>query len=148
MPAHQRLESLTQPDISRGKGFADWRDRVRQHWGAVRIEKVEVTPQQVKVGDDLTVRALVDLGALEPNDVNVQIYYGTLDSRNQLIAGEAVNMKHCGKANGASDETVHEFCADLSYYTTGKRGLSVRVLPQHPDLADPFQTGLITWASS
>ncbi|MCC6798623.1 MAG: hypothetical protein IT325_00780, partial [Anaerolineae bacterium] len=45
------------------------------------------------------------------------------------------------------DENVHEFCATVDYHTTGKRGISVRVLPRHPDLADPIQTGLITWAS-
>ncbi len=148
MPAHSRFETLTQPDISRGKGFADWRSRVRQHWSGVRVTKVEVAPQQVKVGDELTIRALVDLGELEPSDVSVQIYYGSIDSRNHLVAGEALNMNYCGKANGASSEAVHEFCAKVRYHTTGKRGLSVRVIPQHPDLADPFQTGLVTWAPS
>lgn len=148
MPAHARFETLTQPDIARGKKFAEWQHRVRQQWSGVRVEKVEVSPRQVKVGDELTISALVNLGDLTPDDVHVQIYYGRLDSRTQLMAGEALNMDFCRTVNGANGEAMHEFCATITYHTTGKRGLSVRVIPQHEDLADPFQTGLITWASS
>jgi starch phosphorylase len=97
---------------------------------------------------ELTISALVNLGELKPEDVYVQIYYGSLDSRSQLIAGEALNMNFCRTLNGSNGEVMHEFCATVTYNTTGKRGLSVRVIPQHQDLADPFQTGLITWASS
>lgn len=147
MPAHARFETLTEPDITRGKAFAEWRKRVRQQWGGVRIEDVTVEPRQVKVGDQLSIFAVVSLGELRPEDVCVQVYDGRLDSRGELIAGEALDMNYCRQRGNSPDENVHEFCATVDYHTTGKRGISVRVLPRHPDLADPIQTGLITWAS-
>jgi hypothetical protein len=32
------------------------------------------------------------------------------------------------------------------YYTSGERGISVRVVPHHELLPSPFQPGLIAWA--
>ncbi len=59
-------------------------------------------------------------------------------------------MDYCCPADGASSaaENKHLFEAKLSYTTTGKRGMSVRVLPNHEDLANPLQVGLIAWAKS
>lgn len=143
MPAHQRFVALSQPDLSRGKAFAKWKERVRENWKTVAIERVEVEPEHLKVNENVTVRAWVDLGTLTPQDVSVQLYYGALDSRGQIVAGETIDMQYGSTDDGG---TVHEFSTTLSYATTGKRGLSVRVLPNHEDLASPIQSGLLVWA--
>ena len=148
MPAHQRYAALTRPDVSRGKAFADWEDNVRAHWAGISIQRVEVEPNTIKVNEELTVRAWVSLGTLKPEDVRVQLYYGPLDSRGQIVAGESTAMEHCCPAEGAGSDNVHEFQMQLRYANTGRRGVSVRVLPNHPDLADPLQTGLLVWPSS
>jgi starch phosphorylase len=89
----------------------------------------------------------VDLGPFEPTDVNVQLYYGTLDSRGEIVAGDAIDMEHCcPDQRGPTNKNVHEFFYTLRYNTTGKRGFSVRVLPNHDDLGNPFLMNLITWA--
>ncbi len=54
---------------------------MRKHWSEVVVEHVEVKPDKLKVNDEVIVKAWVCLGALEPKDVTVQLYYGTLDSR-------------------------------------------------------------------
>jgi starch phosphorylase len=51
-------------------------------------------------------------------------------------------MHPTGGSNG-----TFTFEAALSYDSSGDRGLSVRVLPNHPDLPDPFLTGFIRWAN-
>ncbi|WP_174556054.1 alpha-glucan family phosphorylase [Aggregatilinea lenta] len=146
MPSHARFQALVQPDIARGKAFADWQNTVRAQWAKVAIVNVEVKPEQIKVNEDLNVQAWVNLGALKPEDVEVQVYYGPLDSRGQIVAGEALDMQYCGP-DGNGRKNVHEFSTSLAYANTGRRGLSVRVLPHHEDLADPIHTGLITWAN-
>ena len=146
MPAHQRSVSLTQPDLKRGLEFARWRENVRQHWGGINIERVEIEPEHPKVNEDLNVRAWVNLGKLKPEDVTVQLYYGPLDSRDNIIGGETLDMEHCCPDKGISSRNVHEFFTTLRYSTTGKRGFSVRVLPNHEDLPNPIMTNLIAWA--
>jgi len=148
MPCHQRFTALTQPDLSRGKVFAQWERNVRKHWGEIAVERVTVEPEQLKVNEDIDVRAWVRLGALKPEDVLVQLFYGSLDSRDNIVEGHTIDMLHCCPDNQASDGNVHEFYATLSYPTTGKRGFTIRVLPHHEDLANPIFTGLITWARS
>jgi glycogen phosphorylase len=146
MPSHARYLQLGPPDVARGKDYASWLETVRDNWDGVIIERVAVEPKELKVNQDVTVRAWVDLGALTPEDVNVQLYFGTLDSRGDIVAGEALHMDHCCPDDNGGKGNVHEFSAVLTYSTTGKRGVSVRVLPNHEDLADPRLTGLIEWA--
>lgn len=146
LPSHQRFVALTRPDLTRGREFADWMARVRANWRDVRIERVLVEPQQLTVRDEISVRAFVDLGTLKPEDVTVQLYYGALDSRGEIVVGEAMDMQHCCPENPGQSRNVHEFYATLNYPTTGQRGISVRVLPRHDDLTDPIMTNLITWA--
>ncbi len=148
MPCHQRFVALTQPDLSRGKAYAQWERNVRKHWGEIAIERVTVEPEQLKVNEDVDVRAWVRLGELKPEDVVVQLYYGSLDSRQNILDGGTIDMLHCCPDDKASEGNVHEFYATLNYATTGQRGVTVRVLPNHNDLANPIFTGLITWAGS
>ncbi len=146
LPSHQRFVALSQPDLTRGRAFANWLARVRANWHTVRVERVLVEPQQLTVRDEISVRAFVDLGALKPEDVTVQLYYGSLDSRGEIVVGETMDMQHCCPENPPKSGNVHEFYATLHYSTTGQRGISVRVLPRHDDLTDPIMTNLITWA--
>ncbi len=111
----------------------------------IAIERVKVEPERLKVNEEVAVHAWVNLGQLEPKDVTVQLYYGSLDSRGAIVAGETLDMSHCNTEEKVIGN-VHEFMAQLRYANTGKRGLTIRVLPNHEDLPDPIQPGLIAWA--
>ena len=82
-----------------------------------------------------------DLGDLKPDDVSVQLYSGPLTSKGYIEKGEARELKVTGGSG-----SKHTFEGDLVYQSSGERGLSVRVLPRHEDLADPFLLGYIRWA--
>jgi starch phosphorylase len=145
LPANHRFANLSQPDLTRGKAFAQWQEQVRENWDLVEVERVQVEPEQLKVNDELTVRAWLSLGDLNPGDVIVQLYYGMLDSRGEIIGGETLDME-CSGAPCEDGDDVHEFITRLCYPNTGRRGISIRVLPNHEDLASPIHTGLIAWA--
>lgn len=146
MPSHNRFIRLSEPDFSRGMRYAKWIKNVRSSWKDVHIARVEVEPTELKVNEEVMIRVWVDLGPLQPEDVNVQLYYGSLDSRDQIVAGEAIDMEYCCPDQSGQNEPTHEFHQTLSYSTTGQRGLAVRLLPNHEDLPDPMLTNLITWA--
>ncbi len=143
LPSHTLFTRLIAEGMSAGKAYAQWLGKVRAHWGEIAIERVEVTPDKIKVDEEIRVRAWVNLGSLTPQDVTVQLYYGPLDTRGEILAGETLDMVHCCPAEAQAG--VHEFVQTLRYATTGKRGVSVRVLPHHPDLPNPLLTNLITW---
>ena len=67
-----------------------------------------VEPEQLKVNEDVDVRAWVRLGELNRKMV-VQLYYGSLDSRQNILDGGTIDMLHCCPDDKASEGNVHEF---------------------------------------
>jgi starch phosphorylase len=148
LPALKRYEALTEPDLTRGTAFAEWREKLDVLWPRVRINRVETSGTNVKVGAEQSVNAWVDLGELTPADVQVQIYHGRLDTDGSIVDGAIVDMQpvltDSKDTDGSSSE--YHFMAPISYRITGQHGISVRVLPSHPDLPTPFLRGIVCWA--
>ncbi len=143
VPTYKRAKKLGNP-MTNGKALVEWQNRVFGNWEQVGIGEIGVEQNETRVGEGNRVTAHVYLGDLTPDDVYVQVYFGQLDSRGVISENaEAVEMTPQSKptADGA-----HIFEADVTYNSSGERGLSVRVLPKHPDLSDPFKLGLVKWA--
>ncbi|MFQ3645944.1 MAG: alpha-glucan family phosphorylase [Anaerolineae bacterium] len=142
LPAHQRYVKMTTPKIDAALPYVNWRINLPRVWNEVRVLDVSVAERHVKVGSKSEVTATVYLGALKPEEVRVQLYCGPLDTRGEIIHGEATDMQlsHNGEAG------TYIFTAQHKYSTTGEQGLSVRVVPYNELMSTPFQPGLITWA--
>jgi starch phosphorylase len=143
MPTYQRSLEMRQPDIKNAVSFADWRINLESVWSKIKVHDVKLNTAEVTVGSEIEVTATVDLGALTPDDVQVQLYYGRLNTRGEIgdLGGEHVVMQPDGNNSKGSS-----FSARVKYETSGDRGVSVRVLPNHKYLPTSFQPGLITWA--
>lgn len=141
MPAHERIVSMTTPKLENALPYVNWRINLPALWSGVRVLSVNVEESQVKVGSKADISANVALGQLKPDQVRVQLYYGGLNTRGEIIQGEAIDMELVGEANGQ-----YQFKATHKYAVTGEQGLSVRVLPRHDFMSTPFQPDLITWA--
>lgn len=142
-PATERYSLFLGSEASRAKELSAWKRKADHEWRHVHIEKVETQiPDTVRVGDDLLVRATVHLGGLSPSDVAVQIFHGAIDAYNNIINGDVTVMKAAEQAEGR-----HIYTGNIKYGRSGRHGFTVRVLPSHPDLASPYETGLVQWAS-
>ena len=97
---------------------------------------------QLKVGSKLKVSALVKLGRLKPDDISVELYHGPLDTRGNIINGSVVKMEHKGSSG---NDNEHWFSGLTPCFASGRRGVAVRVVPQHPDLNNPHELGLVLW---
>jgi glycogen phosphorylase len=142
IPAYQNTLKMTKANLEDGLAYAAWREELGKAWRQVQIRDVKIPQQQVKVGTELEIAAIVQLGQLKPEDVRVQLYYGALTTRGDLQHGEAIDMV-AGNDGGKGE---YRFTANVTYQTSGERGLSIRVLPYHPYLRTSFLPGLITWA--
>jgi starch phosphorylase len=118
---------------------------VRQAWSEVRVEAVETEPpESLSVGQSVQARVRVRLGALEPQDVAVELYEGRLDAQGEITEAVPVAMQPVGLA----EPGVYFYeAAARPLPSSGLRGFTIRVLPFHPELPDPLAPGLITWAS-
>ena len=144
MPVYRTLLTMTEDDLKHGLDYAAWRSNLERAWHDIEVQSVNISEAQVKVGKEFAVEAVVKLGTLSPDDVQVQLYYGQLNNHGEIgMDGAAVDMESIS-ANG---DGTYKFAANILYNTSGERGLSVRVLPSHKLLSTPFQPGLITWAT-
>ena len=144
LPCHERIMEMMSDELKRGRAFSAWRSHIQQVWDQVRIQAVNIPEQQVKVGTEFTIEAVVDLGQLTPDDVRVQLYSGQLNSHHEIgeDGGVSVDMVPAGK-NG---DGTYKFTTRYIYHTSGERGLSVRVLPDHDLLPTSILPGLVIWA--
>jgi starch phosphorylase len=139
MPSHQNFQRLIG---SRGKHYAAWLQGLRKYWDSVRILEVHTASDNSAVGDEVQVETKVDLGQLTPFDVSVQLYSGPLNSQGDIVEGESQDMQQIEGRNG-----IFIYRGHLACHMSGERGLSVRILPRHENLPDPFLTGYIRWAT-
>jgi starch phosphorylase len=144
VPAIARSQALAGDDLAGARSLAGWRARVEEHWPEVQIESVENNvPSEVRVGEPMMARAKVQLGALKPSDVAVQMYTGRLNATGEIVEPEATPMHLAGEAG----KGVYLFESDPTpWRVSGLHGYTVRVLPAHAALHCNALPGLITWA--
>jgi starch phosphorylase len=141
--------------MKKAKDLAAWKTNVTNGWYELSIKDVGVEigngqcpgeldakNPQLKVGSKLKVSALIKLGRLKPDDVSVELYHGPLDTRGNIINGSVIKMEHKGSSG---NDNEHWFCGLTPCFASGRRGVAVRVVPQHPDLNNPHELGLVLW---
>jgi starch phosphorylase len=159
-PAIVKTKSFTNEDYSRARAFSRWKSDIRNAWHELAVRNVEMhssngngdnheelnsRQQQLKVGSQLSIRALVNLGRISPNDVSVELYYGPVDNWENIQDGSVVTMDY---EKSAEQWGEHWFTGSMQCKSTGQQGVAVRILPRNCDLVNPYEMGLILWEKS
>jgi starch phosphorylase len=144
-PAAERFARLAANGLERVKPLARWKEEARHAWPAIAVEDVRFADaaSNLVVGSGLEVRAMVRLGTLRPEDVEVQIVHGPLGPAREILHGHVVPMRPAGPPVDGRTPYAGEILAD----TSGHHGFAVRVLPRHPDLDTPYELRRVTWES-
>ncbi|UNX53962.1 alpha-glucan family phosphorylase [Georgenia sp. TF02-10] len=121
--------------------LAGWKARVRQAWPGVRVDHVEAqgVADVVNVGDRIEVAVYVSLGELGPEDVEVQLVAGRADDRDELTDFQVRPLSLAQTLEGGRYAFTGSYTMDLA----GPFGYTVRVVPQHPGLAEYTELGLV-----
>ncbi|MEU6240216.1 glycosyltransferase family 1 protein [Streptomyces sp. NPDC047024] len=135
--AHRALDPGTARDL------AGWKARVRAAWPGVSVDHVETTAPAAtaELGTSVGLRVRVGLGDLTPDDVEVQVVSGRVDSGDRITDASAVPLKPVGNPD-LEGRWLYE--GPLFLDRTGPFGYTVRILPAHRLLATPAETGLVT----
>jgi starch phosphorylase len=144
-PAADSAAVMVADGFAGARALAAYRTRVRAAWPAVRVAQVDISglPVTPTLGSEMTVRAAVTLGGLQPRDVQVQAVVGRVGDGDELPDPLVVTMHPLG--DGDSGE--HRFEATVRLPHAGLLGYTVRVLPQHPLMATPAEFGLLHLAT-
>ncbi|MFC9479712.1 alpha-glucan family phosphorylase [Streptomyces griseus] len=125
--------------------LARWKAGVRAAWPDVAVDHVESVTDtaaggSAELGATLALRARIALGGLEPDDVEVQVVAGRVDSGDAIADAQTFPLKPAG-GQDLEDRWLYE--GPLALDRTGPYGYTVRVLPAHPLLATSAEMGLV-----
>ncbi|MCU1480359.1 MAG: glycogen phosphorylase [Subtercola sp.] len=161
VPAAAAARVIEGHDYTPAVELAEWKERERAAWSSVAVVHVESgglddTPQ---VGDELQVRARIQLGSLTPDDVSVEVCYGHAAAGDVLTAVSSVALSPAQLPttttpitiiNPGSQHTDSDglwgFSGTVVLEHAGSFGYTVRVVPKHANLASSAELGLIASA--
>ncbi|MDP9431624.1 MAG: alpha-glucan family phosphorylase [Actinomycetota bacterium] len=144
VPAASSARRIGAENWSHARSFAAWRTMVTDRWHDVRVEHVEPinAADAPELGTEIALRAVVRLGELSPDDVDVQAAFGPVDENDQLQAPSVVSLQPAGTADGGA--RLYEGSVPLQ--RKGAFGYTVRVVPAHPLLPSGAALGLVSTA--
>ncbi len=141
-PAARRSAAMNEDGLARARAVCAWKARVAGAWKDVRIESVaERGPRRIVAGLAYAVTADVQLGALSPADVMVELWHGRLRGDHALDRGSAIPMRCAGELGGSR----YRYEGEVPTRETGEHAFAVRIIPTHEHLADRFAARLVAW---
>jgi len=144
IPAATAEKAISAGSYQPARDLAAWKQRVIAAWPKVHVTHVEsggvdAVPQ---VGDELHLRATVDIDGLSPADLAVEVVYGRARDGDILENVQYQPLVLAERAEG----TPAVFAGTVPLARAGSFGYTVRVVPSHPLLASPAELGLVAVA--
>jgi starch phosphorylase len=143
-PAAARADVMTREQGARGRDLAAWKQRVGKGWGGVKVYAVESESALADLGSMKKVEAVVALGTLDENDVEVQLLHGPVGANEELQPVHTVTMELIGLDE--SEPSARRYAGSFPCDQAGRYGFAVRVVPSHPDLTTFAELGCVAWA--
>ncbi|MDP9026608.1 MAG: alpha-glucan family phosphorylase [Actinomycetota bacterium] len=146
LPAAAADRSISAKRYQPARELAAWKSRVTAAWPSVHVTHVEsggvdASPQ---VGEQLQVRAVVQLGTLSPDDVSVELVHGRARDGDELVDTHAVDLML--DSMDAATPGLANYAGSVPLARSGSFGYTVRVVPRNRLLASPAELGLIAIA--
>jgi starch phosphorylase len=141
-PAAARFHELLADDGKIAKNIAAQHEHLESHWKEIQIaQPVSEKTGPFRVGETFKVTCEVNLGALTPDEVDVEVYYGLVKSLDTLTSSntEVMNVVE-DRGNG-----VYIYGCTLTCRISGRYGFTGRVIPCGDEFIR-FAPGLISWA--
>ncbi|MCC6270562.1 MAG: alpha-glucan family phosphorylase [Microbacteriaceae bacterium] len=149
LPAAASAATLTANEAVGARELAAWKARIVAAWPKVSVSHVEsggidAVPQ---VGDELHLRAKIDLDGLSCDDVAVEVLFGRTHSNDELIDPERRELTpdSTGAVETAGAGLV-QFGGTVTLSNAGSFGYTVRVTPRHAGLVGDAELGLVAMA--
>ncbi len=141
--ASKQYLDLLQNSAETAKNIYRQRERLNKLWKDIRVqppERDETGP--FRVGDTIKVSAVVELGELRPEEVDVELYYGSMKSVDTLTTSRT-KMMDVDEERGNG---FYRYACSVTCDTAGRYGFTARVTPRG-DQRIKFLPGLLSWAS-
>lgn len=141
--AAQHNKELNANSAATARALVKQRERLSAFWKDVRVSAptADRPVSLLHVGDSFTVRTSAVLGSLTPDEVDIEVYHGPVDSKNRIVQSSVQKMKLAKETGGGTYEYEHRI--DCEH--TGRYAFTCRASPAGRDWKS-MMLGLITWS--
>jgi len=147
IPAALRAVRIFESQFDYVRKLVEWKEKVLRNWNQVFISARQdihgLLGHSIVSGQKLILSATVHLGALRPEDVIVETYYGEIRD-NMIVNAKTKEMKLIRQV----DKSEFYYECELDFHDGGEYGYTFRVIPVHPNLMNKFDMSLIKWTVS
>ena len=142
IPSNNQFHDLVKNDAEIARRLVNQRERLRNLWGNIRIDTpVRHTSGSLRVGQSVTVTAVVHLGEILPDEVDVELYYGRLKSVDSISVSQNQPMNVQGNMGNGE----YLYSCSITCHNAGRYGFTARLSPRGDDWIK-FTPGFLTWA--
>lgn len=141
LPASRRSTDLNADGHARARALRTWKTGVERSWPSVHVKSMTHEDRPTQLGGSQNIWATISLGALAPDDVEVQLWHGSVDLDDDLQHAELIVMQ---PVEQGVDGWRYE--ANITCERSGSYGFTARVVPSHPDLSSWQQLHVAEWA--
>ncbi|MEO6318233.1 MAG: alpha-glucan family phosphorylase, partial [Acidimicrobiales bacterium] len=141
-PTAAQGDALTADGHQAARAMAAWKAEVEAAWAGVHIDHVDLDDGVAELGTQRSVEAVVALGDLGPDDVEVQLLHGPEGQGGELASPQIVVLEPAGEA----DDGHLRYHGTVTCEQAGRYGVTVRIVPSHPTLVSASELGRVAWA--
>ena len=139
-PLSSNVKKLTDNNLYLLKNLVSWKKNIYKNWDSIEIKSITTNKKsEIYIGERFEIKAQIYLGSLDVNDVSVILYYGELDSEENIVNAQTKEM-HPLKTD---DDSIITFSTFIESNTSGLFGYNIRILPKHEGLLNKHIEGLI-----
>ena len=123
--------------------YNSWKKEMYKNWANIVItEENNLNNIVVDAGENIEAHCMVTLPNIEPENVEVQVYYGRI-KENGVLEKIAIIPMILETYN--EEEKVATYKAKIELTTGGSYGYTFRVMPKHEMLLDSENLNLVKW---
>lgn len=142
VPSFNQSEKLKENNFSKATELAAWKKDIASKWDKIRFLDIETSStHELKINSDLEMQAKVFLGDISTEDVNIEVYYGKLNSERQLENGKLQKME----VKKELGDNKYLYSANINNWDSGLNGYTLRIIPNKDFLPETDRQKLNYW---
>jgi phosphorylase/glycogen(starch) synthase len=146
-PCAERGKKLLAASAKAVRQLAEWKRSVSSRFSSVHLLDITTSGPKsgcIQVGKTFAVKVRLDIGDVEPDELCVELVVGKADPEQQISNPVEIELK--AQPSEAGHEHIVTFAGEYKPEVKGNYSYGIRIVPNHPDLVNKFDTGLIIWA--
>lgn len=142
-PTSDRHLAMSVDNYAATRQLSTWKNQLFERWYDIRVLAFEAAAQPIiDINEAVPINVVLDLAGLSPDSIEVQVYLGVIDDRDMIVSGDAQTLQF----HSLNDSQQAVYHGEVQFQCSGHQGMSLRILPNHPLLANAFEPRLVRWA--